>query len=102
MVNRLCFEFFSFEPRSNDASIILLRIFASISSKLQNILILEQRSFLFIADRKKMKDANLTTEDLNNYLAENHKTLPLIRTLEITEFNSTALQMNKLRSREAK
>ena len=52
MVNRLCFEFFSFKPRSNDAIIILLRIFASISSKLQNILILEQRSFLFITARK--------------------------------------------------
>lgn len=56
MVNKLCFEFFSFEPRSNDAIIILLRIFASISSKLQNILILEQRSFLFIAARKKKKN----------------------------------------------
>lgn len=46
--------------------IILLGIFASISSKLQNILILEQRSFYLLLPEKKMKDANLDTEDLNN------------------------------------
>lgn len=49
MVNWLCFEFFSFVPRSNDVISILLRIFSAISSKVQNILILEQRLFLFIA-----------------------------------------------------
>lgn len=47
MVNSL--EFFIFMPVSNEAFAAVLRKFSSIFIKLHDILILEQRFFLFIA-----------------------------------------------------
>lgn len=41
-----------------------------------------------------MKNANLTTKDLNNQLIENQKSLPLIKTLESKELKLKVLEMN--------